>query len=106
MKTRHTPGPIYIEGPGTLLHPVTGSPLTTTRFRTTLGTFEVLDETNEPPANAERLAHCWNCHDELVEALELLTDCAADLDQTATSNGLRNCDALAKARAALAKAKQ
>lgn len=21
-------------------------------------------------ANAERLAHCWNCHDDLVEALE------------------------------------
>ena len=27
-------------------------------------------DTESAKANAERLAHCWNCHDELVEALE------------------------------------
>jgi hypothetical protein len=27
-------------------------------------------ETVNGQANAERLVHCWNCHDELVEALK------------------------------------
>jgi hypothetical protein len=26
-------------------------------------------------ANTERLALCWNCHDELVAALKMLSDC-------------------------------
>lgn len=30
---------------------------------------------NEAYANAARLAHCWNCHDELVEALEKVMKC-------------------------------
>lgn len=56
MKSLHTPGPWRIQGNGTLNHPVTNRALTTVRIETSLGTFEVLDETNEPDANARIIA--------------------------------------------------
>jgi hypothetical protein len=49
--TSHTPGPWHRQGQGTLLHPVTKRPLTLERVETSLGTFEVFDETNEPDGN-------------------------------------------------------
>jgi len=42
---------------------------------------------------------------ELLAALKVLIDCAADLDQSGTPNGMKNCYALAKSRAAIRKAK-
>jgi hypothetical protein len=41
---------------------------------------------------------------DLLEALQVLTQRAQALDQSATASGLTNCDALAKAHAAIAKA--
>jgi hypothetical protein len=38
------------------LHPVTKAQLLTTRIETSLGTFEILDETNEPDGNARLIA--------------------------------------------------
>ena len=51
--------------------------------------------------NRRRLIAASPC---LLAALEVLLDCAADLDQSATANGMKNCDALAKSRAAIRKA--
>ena len=50
--TLHTPAPWNLNGNGILLHPVTNAQLVTQRIETSLGSFEVLDETNEPEANA------------------------------------------------------
>lgn len=54
--TKHTPGPWKEQGIGTLLHPVTLAPVSTTRIETTLGTFEIFDETNEPDGNARLIS--------------------------------------------------
>lgn len=67
MTTQHTPGPWSIQGDGILLHPVTKAQLLTTRIETYLGTFEILDETNEPQANARLIAAA----PELLEALKI-----------------------------------
>ena len=47
----------------------------------------------------------FNSHAELLEALRRLVSRALVLDQSATVDGLANCDALAQARAAIAKTK-
>ena len=81
-ETKHTPGPWKIQGNGTLLHPVSGRPLTTTRIETSLGTFEVMDETNEPGWNAILIASAPTLLSEnqrLREALERI-DCIAMCD--------------------------
>jgi len=54
--TLHTPAPWNLNGNGILLHPVTNAQLVTQRIETSLGSFEVLDETNEPEANAYLIA--------------------------------------------------
>lgn len=54
-------------------------------------------------ANAARIVHIWNCHDELVEALEwALAEITAKTKYT-TENQFGDC--LAKATAQLSKAK-
>lgn len=70
MKTKYTPGPWNIQGDGILNHPVSNVPLKTCRFETTLGTFEVLDETNEPIYNARLISSA----PEILEALNELRD--------------------------------
>lgn len=54
-------------------------------------------------ANAERLAHAWNCHDELLEALKALVPIVADLDSVWEA-GEPEAPELVAARAAIAKA--
>jgi hypothetical protein len=54
----------------------------------------------EGAANAARLAHCWNCHDDLVEALEA---CLDDAKQYANAMGMVP-DWYDKVKAALAAA--
>jgi hypothetical protein len=57
--------------------------------------------------NAEFICRAVNCHDELLAALEAIEKHAALwLNFSASHDGLKNCDALAKARAAIAKATQ
>lgn len=65
-KTQHTPGPWRLNGNGTLLHPVSYRSLTTCRIETSLGSFEILDETNEPEQNAALIAAA----PDLLQALE------------------------------------
>lgn len=72
MTTKHTPGPWSIQGDGTLLHPVTGRALTTTRIETSLGSFEVLDETNEPGGNIALICAAPEMLQALRDALEVL----------------------------------
>jgi len=67
MNAKHTPGPWTIQGSGTLAHPVTGSSLSTVRIETSLGTFEILDETNEPDQNVRLITAA----PDLLAALEL-----------------------------------
>lgn len=58
---------------------------------------------DETRSNAERFAHAWNCHDQLYEALQLLTDEQNGpplIHREASFNA-----AYAKAVAAIAKAK-
>jgi hypothetical protein len=64
--TPHTPGPWNLNGNGILLHPVTNAQLVTQRIETSLGSFEVLDETNEPEANA----YLISAAPDLLSALE------------------------------------
>ncbi len=66
MKTQHTPGPWREQGNGTLLHPQSHRPLTTVRIETSLGSFEILDETNEPDANARLIAAAPTMYDYLT----------------------------------------
>jgi len=66
ISNQHTPGPWIIQGEGILLHPVTKAQLLTTRIETSLGTFEILDETNEPDGNARLIAAA----PELLSALQ------------------------------------
>lgn len=51
-------------------------------------------------ANAKRIVHTWNCHDELVEALEGLRNCISE------TRGKPSYDAVEKADLILTKAKQ
>jgi hypothetical protein len=68
MNNAHTPAPWNLNGNGILLHPVTNAQLVTQRIETSLGSFEVLDETNEPEANA----HLISAAPDLLSALESL----------------------------------
>jgi hypothetical protein len=52
-------------------------------------------------ANAKRIALVWNCHDELLAALDRLLNC---VDGNHTHDWLRRCKE--QARAAIAKATQ
>jgi hypothetical protein len=56
-------------------------------------------ETVNGQANAERLAHCWNCHDDLVASLrEILADVdAGNAETKATSRWARAHAVIAKA---------
>lgn len=100
--TLHTPAPWNLNGNGILLHPVTNAQLVTQKIETSLGSFEILDETNEPEGNA----HLISASPDLLSALERLLQISQDkLDQSTTHDGLVNCEALANARAAIAKAK-
>ena len=56
-------------------------------------------ETVNGQANAERLAHCWNCHDELVRALEELVFVMEPMESPSMTTPFK------KARAAIAAAK-
>jgi hypothetical protein len=59
------------------------------------------DGLSETTANARLMAAA----PDLLEALrDLLSRAESELDQTATHDGLANCDALARCRAAIAKA--
>ncbi len=102
MPITHTPGPWRIQGNGTLNHPVSGRPLTTVRFETSLGTFEVLDETNEPDANAQLIAAA----PDLLHALEQLFEhCSMIHKHWGDGCNQKQADAAIKAgRAAIAKA--
>jgi len=108
MNTPHTPGPWNAE--------TNRSPLTITRelarlpktqgghrqFRE-IGEVYVTDKGDGAPedfANAQLIAAA----PELLAALRCLLARANSLDQSATQEGLQNCDAIASARAAIAKA--
>jgi hypothetical protein len=56
-------------------------------------------------AQAKQLKLLYNRNAMLVEALEVLTNRATNLDFSATHEGIQNCDALVKARKALAAVK-
>jgi hypothetical protein len=56
----------------------------------------------EMDANKAFIVRACNNAERLAEALRVLLSRAQDLDQSATDSGLRNCEALAKARGALA----
>jgi len=99
----HTPGPWTLQGEGIVNDPTTGRPLLTTRIETAggWGMIEILDGTNEPDGNACLIAAA----PELMTALQdLLAVAQKSLDQSATHDGLNNCDTLARARAAIIKA--
>lgn len=55
----------------------------------------------EDEANAERIAHCWNCHDDLLDALKRLMTW---VDPYAVPNCGSNDKDYEAARAAIAKA--
>lgn len=61
-----------------------------------------MQDTEKINANARRLVHCWNCHDELLEALEA---CLLALTDEMGNVKRREYDASLLARAVLAKAK-
>lgn len=99
MKHTHTPGPWNLIGNGILLHPVTNAQLVTQRIETSLGSFEVLDETNEPEANARLIAAA----PDLLSALET---CVSELNQLAFIQKDKMAGvAIQKAFDAIAKAK-
>ena len=107
-ETKHTPGPWRIQGEGTLNHPVSGRPLTTQRFETSLGCFEVLDETNEPEANARLIASAPAMLDALKRVTEFLSEAHAE-DKAAAHYGddpdtCTYCQAINQANAAIAQA--
>jgi hypothetical protein len=68
-------------------------------FANKAGGFSLSDCPNAE-ANAHRIAHCWNSHAELLEALKLCAAVCAG--ETMHKRGL--IDALEKARAAISKA--
>jgi hypothetical protein len=62
---------------------------------------ELDDGLNETIANARLMAAAPEL---LADLRDLLSRAESELDQTATHDGLANCDALARCRAAIAKA--
>ena len=89
MSAQHTPGQLHVaylsnaweirEANGSLLTHIPAG-----------------EQDNEAYANAVHIAHCWNCHDELLEALEVVSR----LDYLHEHNAIAD-----KVRAAIAKAK-
>ena len=57
-------------------------------------------------SDAEFIVRACNAHDDLLAALQSLTDRARGLNQSASADGLINCNALAQARAAIQKASE
>jgi hypothetical protein len=107
MTTKHTPGPWSIQGNGTLLHPVTGRALTTTRIETSLGSFEVLDETNEPDGNIALICAAPQMLQALQDALAVLQTARKHFPKSIKNSdtfNLLNVEANS-VRAAIAKAK-
>ena len=94
---KHTPGPWNLNGNGILLHPVTNRQLVTQRIETYLGSFEVLDETNEPDANARLISSA----PDLLSALEEMMSVFQDHEQYDEESA----EVVSIARAAIAKAK-
>ena len=72
----HTHGPWHLNGNGILLHPVTGSQLVSQKIETSLGSFEIFDETNEPDANAWLIAAA----PDMFDALQAIVDAFGDQD--------------------------
>ena len=66
-----------------------------------LGIAEVFGGGETDIANARLISSA----PDLLSALEKLLACASKLDQSATHDGLQNCEAIANAREALRKAK-
>lgn len=97
---KHTPGPWTIEGEGTLVTPVTGALIGTTRIGTGgYGEIELLDGTNEPEGNKYLIAAA----PELLAALRALL-VVADHPNNPMATGA--CSSIiADARNAIAKAK-
>ena len=62
-----TPEPWVLQGEGTVLHPVSCGSMRTTRIETSLGMIEVIDQTNEPDANARLIVNA----PELVNVLRM-----------------------------------
>lgn len=95
----HTPGKLMI-------HPTRAWPVLVPVDDIELPVAKVdcsVSDTNRPfeeaRANAERLAHCWNCHDDLVASLrEILADVdAGNAETKATSRWARAHAVIAKA---------
>ena len=98
--TSHTPGKLYVSKSSndSLLAGEPGRTLYIARVFGTGGkSGGEWSETDK--ANAERLAHCWNCHDDLVAALkEILADVdAGNAETKAASRWARAHAVIAKA---------
>lgn len=101
--TLHTPAPWDLNGNGILLHPVTNAQLVTQRIETSLGSFEILDETNEPDANARLIAAA----PDLLSALQWFADELPEIIRQYCPEGvpIRVAHAYDAAWVAIAKAK-
>jgi len=101
----HTPGPwVNDEGLHNMMEFRIYSP--TGRVIARLQDFTTFrEDVEEAEANAAFIVRACNAHEELVKALETLLERANGLDQSATHDGLSNCNAITKARIAIAKAK-
>lgn len=101
--TPHTPGPWDLNGNGILLHPVTNAQLVTQRIETSLGSFEILDETNEPEANAHLISAAPNLLEALQECVRILAEYTQYDDDDGSVEGnarLLGLSAIAKAKGA------
>lgn len=90
-----------LQGCGTVLNPVTNSPIATQRVETSLGFIELLDQTNEPDHNAHLIASAPELLEALENALNVMAGIATgDLKRLSTES-----HAIVAARLAIAKAK-
>ena len=95
--SKHTPGLLQVASEATacILGP----------SKTGLRIIAIAEEPNQTE-NARRLVHCWNCHDDLLEALQ---DCLESLvrcvdDPKTSGSPAYRVTCIQQARAALAKA--
>lgn len=65
----------------------------------------VIRTIEQAKADAERVALCWNCHDELLAALESLANAYTETLAEEYSKPESDCPELVAARAAIAKAR-
>jgi len=93
MKTQHTPAPWIYSGLNS------GGEISATIFSGKSG--ELVGTITTTKANA----HLITAAPELLSTLEKLLSRAEKLDQSATHEGLQNCEAIAQARETLRKAK-